>query len=69
MKKILDILADIQKDCSPIELSIGYVDDVNHVHHDCICIKSAPPIVTAKLIEAGYSLNITPHGVHIDTRF
>ena len=62
--KILELLADIQKNSAPIELSIGWVDSRNIVRQG-IVIKSAPPIVTQKLIEHGYCLDITVAGARV----
>ncbi len=62
--KILDLLADIQRKGAPIELSIGWVDENRNVMQG-IVIKSAPPLATQKLVEAGYSLNIMRQGVMV----
>lgn len=62
--KILELLADIQRTSAPIELSIGWVSS-NNVVQQGIVIKNAPPVVTQKLIEQGYSLDITVAGVRV----
>lgn len=62
--KILELLADIQRASAPIELSIGWVSS-NNVVQQGIVIKNAPPVVTQKLIEQGYSLDITAAGVRV----
>lgn len=59
--QLLELLADIQRNSAPIELSIGWVK--NGTVQQGIVIKSAPPIVTQKLVEAGYQLDITQQGV------
>lgn len=61
--KILELLVAIQKNSAPIELSIGWVS--NNVVQIGIVIKSAPPIVIEKLIDAGYSLDIMKQGVRV----
>lgn len=61
--QILELLVDIQRNSAPIELSIGWVK--NGTVQQGIVIKSAPPIVTQKLVEAGYQLNIMPQGVRV----
>lgn len=62
--KILGLLADIQRKSGPIELSIGWVNKNNTVQQG-IVIRSAPPVVTRKLVEEGYSLEVTPTGVRV----
>lgn len=62
--KILELLADIQRTSAPIELSIGWVSS-NNVVQKGIVIRNAPPVVTQKLIEQGYSLDITAAGVRV----
>lgn len=62
--KILELLADIQRTSAPIELSIGWVNSNNTVQQG-IVIKNAPPVVTQKLVEAGYQLDITQQGVRV----
>ncbi len=62
--KILCMLIGIQTKSAPIELSIGWVDKNNTVQRG-IVIKSAPPIAMRKLIEEGYSLDVTPMGVRV----
>ncbi len=62
--KLLEQLANIQRNSAPIELSIGWVDSENIVRPG-IMIKSAPPVVAQKLITAGYNLEITPQGVRV----
>lgn len=62
--KILRTLTDIQVKSAPIELSIGWVNKNNTVQQG-IVIKSAPAVVTKKLVEAGYSLDIMPEGVRV----
>ena len=62
--QLLGLLADIQRKSAPIELSIGWVSSSNTVQQGII-IKSAPPVVTEKLIEAGYSLDIMSQGVRV----
>ncbi len=62
--KILGLMAEIQTKSGPIELSIGWVDKNNTVQQG-IVIKSAPPVVARKLVEAGYSLDIMPAGVRV----
>lgn len=59
--KILQLLAEIQSASAPIELSIGWVKD--GIVQEGILIKSAPPVVTQKLVEAGYNLDIMAQGV------
>lgn len=61
--QILELLADIQRNSAPIELSIGWVK--NGTVQQGIVIKSAPPIVTQKLVEAGYQLDIMQQGVRV----
>ena len=61
--QLLELLADIQRNSAPIELSIGWVK--NGTVQQGIVIKSAPPIVTQKLVEAGYQLDITQQGVRV----
>lgn len=62
--QLLELLADIQRNSAPIELSIGWVNSSNTVQQG-IVIKNAPPIVTQKLVEAGYQLDITQRGVRV----
>lgn len=62
--KILELLADIQRNSAPIELSIGWTNGNNTVQQG-IVIKNAPPVVTQKLIEHGYCLDITAAGVRV----
>lgn len=62
--KILCMLVGIQTKSAPIELSIGWVNNNNTVQQG-IVIKSAPPVVMRKLIEEGYSLEVTPKGVRV----
>ncbi len=59
--KILELLVEIQRTSAPIELSIGWAGD--GTVRQGVLIKSAPPVVTQKLVEAGYSLDITTQGV------
>lgn len=61
--KILELLADIQRNSAPIELSIGW--SANGVVQQGIVIKSASPLVAQKLMEAGYCLDITSQGVMV----
>lgn len=61
--ELLGLLADIQRNSAPVELSIGWIK--NGTVQQGIVIKSAPSIVTQKLIEAGYQLDIMPHGVRV----
>ena len=61
--KILQLLAETQRTSAPIELSIGWVKD--GTVQEGIVIKSAPPVVTRKLVEAGYHLGIMAQGVLI----
>lgn len=64
MQDLLKLLGEIQRNTAPIELSIGRT--VNGIVHSCdVLIKKAPPLVTQKLIEAGYSLDITQNGVYV----
>ena len=60
--QILGLLADIQRGSTPIELSVGWTDSGGTVRQG-IVVKSAPPIVAQKLVEAGYCLTIAPQGV------
>lgn len=62
--KLLEQLSNIQRNSAPIELSIGWVDNENIVRPG-IMIKSAPPVVTQKLIAAGYNMEITNQGVKV----
>lgn len=61
--EILGLLAEIQKDSAPIELSIGWEKDGKV--KEGILIKEAPPVVARKLMEAGYCMEITPEGVDV----
>lgn len=61
--QILEMLADIQRNSAPIEISIGYV--INGTVQRGIVIKSAPPLVTQRLVDAGYLLDIMPQGVRV----
>lgn len=63
--KLLLKLAEIQRTSAPIEISIGSLTASQMVENDTLIIKSAPPIVTKELIEAGYTLSITPEGVKV----
>lgn len=60
---LLELLADIQRNSAPIELSIGWIN--YDTVQQGIVIKSAPPLVTQKLVEAGYELDIMPQGVRV----
>lgn len=60
--QLLELLAEIQRNSAPVELSIGWVNSSNIVQQGVV-IRSAPPLVTQKLVEAGYCLEITPQGV------
>lgn len=65
-KEVLAMLADVQDaGTAPIIVTIGSTSKTGIVNHDTIKIQDAPPIVANKLIEAGYSLNITPDGVSV----
>ena len=61
--QILELLADIQRNSAPVELSIGWSH--NGAVQQGIVIKSAPPLVAQKLVEAGYCLDIMPQGVRV----
>lgn len=63
-REILQLLAEIQTKSAPIELSIGWVNK-NRTVQQGIVIKSAPPLVSTKLIEAGYCLDIMQEGVRV----
>lgn len=43
IRKLLSILVGSQETTAPVKLSIGYVDEDNHVHHGCIVIEECPP--------------------------
>lgn len=62
--KILELLADIQRNSAPIEISIGWTNSNNTVQQG-IVIRKAPPVVTQKLVEAGYNLDIMAAGVRV----
>lgn len=62
--QVLKLLSEIQKDSSPIIISIGWVDNDKRIHPEII-IKSAPLYVVQKLIEEGYCLDITLQGVKV----
>ena len=65
--KVLGILCELQKECAPIEISIGTITNSNMVDHDAIVIKEAPACVTERLIKEGYSLSIRSFGtVEVD---
>lgn len=62
--QVLYLLAEVQQKCSrPVEVSIGWVKD--GVLRPEIVIKSAQSLVTQRLIEAGFSLEILPQGVRV----
>ena len=60
-KKVLETLCIIQRSCAPIEVSIGTTGENNFIDNKALVIKNAPPIVINKLIQEGYSLDITNH--------
>lgn len=62
--KILELLADIQRNSAPIEVSIGWVNKNNTVQQG-IVLKAAPPIAVQKLVEAGYQLDVMAAGVRV----
>jgi hypothetical protein len=62
--EVLSLLLDIQRKSAPIELSIGWVN-VSGTVQQGIVIKSAPPLVVQKLVEAGYCLDIMQQGVRV----
>jgi len=61
--KCLELLEGI--DCSYIELSLGWTDDSNMCRKGLV-INSCPPIVITKLVAAGYSLDLTKHGMIVN---
>lgn len=61
--QILEMLADIQRNTSSIEISIGWVKD--GIVQQGIIIKSAPSLAVQKLVEAGYCMEIMPQGVRV----
>lgn len=62
--QVLCLLSEVQQKCGrPVEVSIGWVKD--GVLRPEIVIKSAQSLVTRRLIEAGFSLEILPQGVRV----
>lgn len=63
-QELLNLLGEIQRNTAPIVISIGYVNRNNTVCSG-LMIKEAPPAVTKKLTDAGYSMDITADGVRV----
>lgn len=61
--KLLELLADIQRNCGPIELGIGYVED--GTVHQGILLKRAPAVVVSRIVEAGYWVEVMPQGAKV----
>ena len=62
--ELLTVLEDVQKDCSPITVSIGYTVD-NMVYHDGVIIKEACNAVIKRLVAEGYLMSLTSDGIII----
>lgn len=63
---VLGILADMQKDTSPINLSIGNVTKGGTVQTDVIVIHEAPPIVLKEIVNTcGYRASLEKEGIVI----
>lgn len=62
--EVLELLVEVQFQCSKITLSIGSVVD-NFVYHDTIVIKDCPPVVISKLVEKGYLLSLDSNGLNV----
>lgn len=63
-KETIVKILELSDDTAPIVLSFGFVGR-NGLPEQGIVIKKAPPIVTRKMIEDGYNLNICEDGIHI----
>jgi hypothetical protein len=63
MRKVLNLLLDLE--CSPTELSIGWVND-GICQHDGIMLKEAAATVMSLLHNEGYSLFVMKDGVLVD---
>lgn len=63
--ELLELLAETQRFCGPIELSIGWVDKRNIVQQG-IVLKKAPPVVMDRLAKRGYQFSVTKYGVMVD---
>lgn len=69
MKELLSKLADIQKSCAPITLSIGSLSNGNQVEHNTVVLIECPPIVIQDLIRDKYTLDLTKNGISIESNF
>lgn len=64
--RCLEMLTALQIKTSPIEISIGYTNEAGFVNHDLLVIKECAPLVVEKLVNNGYFLTATKHGLLVD---
>lgn len=66
MFEVLESLYKLQKSCAPIVVSLGCVSDTNHVQHECLVIKEAPPTVIRWLAsQESVTMSMRPQGLHV----
>lgn len=62
--KALEVITTMNR-VSPTEFSLGYVDK-EHQCREGLVIKDCCPAIINKLIEEGYMLSMTEHGLLVD---
>lgn len=61
--EILTLIYEAAKGTSPVLLQIGYT--LNNTCRQGIVVKEAPPAIINRLIEAGYTCDLRPDGLHV----
>lgn len=61
---IVKIIYEKAKDTAPVTIQFGRVIN-GTVHHDEIVIKSAPPAIISRLVEAGCHIGICEDGAYV----
>lgn len=62
--KALEIITGLER-TAPTEFSFGYVDTDRQCREGLV-IKKCAPVVVSTLIEKGYKLSMTEHGLIVD---
>ena len=65
-QRLITDIMDLNSDCSPTELSFGYVGEDNHVHEG-IVIKKACGKIVSYIVSSALVLttSIDEHGLHV----
>jgi hypothetical protein len=57
--KALSIIAETQKNCAPVKLSIGFVDDDHLIQNSELVILSCPPAIIDALEKSGFRIEMS----------